>query len=70
MGYFSGCEPSGRVAMNPNSQSLQPPRNFSRQDHLLASIEECDRHIRRFRLQLAAVVTSALLMAVVIAGHS
>jgi len=56
--------------MNPNSQSLQPPRNVSRQDHLLASIEECDRHIRRFRLQLAVVVTSALLVAVVIAGHS
>ena len=56
--------------MNPDSPPLQPPRAFARQEQLLASIEECDRHIRRFRLQLAAIVASALLVAAVIAGHS
>lgn len=56
--------------MNPDSRSLQPPRTFARQDHLLASIEECERHIRRFRLQLAGTVAAALLVAAVIAGHS
>jgi hypothetical protein len=56
--------------MNPGSRSLQPPRTFARQEQLLASIEECDRRIRRFRLQLAGIVASALLVAAVIAGHS
>jgi len=56
--------------MNANSRSLQPPHSFARQEHLLASLQECDRHIRRFRLQLAGIVTSALLAAVLIAACS
>jgi hypothetical protein len=56
--------------MEPDSQPLQPTHTLSRQEHLLAAIEECDRHIRRFRLQLTAIVAFALLAAVVIAGHS
>jgi len=58
------------LAMEPDSQPLQPTHTLSRQEHLLAAIEECDRHIRRFRLQLTAIVAFALLAAVVIAGHS
>lgn len=56
--------------MNPDSRPLQPYPTFARQEHLLAAIEECDRNIRRFRLQLAGIVASALLVALVIAGHS
>lgn len=56
--------------MTPNSRPLQPPPSFARQEYLLASIEECNRHIRRSRLQIAGIVASALLVAVMIAGYS
>ena len=56
--------------MNAHSRSLQPSRYLPRQEYLMASLEECHRHIRNSRLQIVGIVASALLMAAVIAGYA
>ena len=56
--------------MNPDRRPLYSHQAYVRQEHLVASIDELRRHIRRFRLQIGLIVIAALLAATVISGFA
>jgi hypothetical protein len=56
--------------MYPKKRQSQPGDSLGHQDQLAELIDNCNRNVRRYQLQLMGTVLGGLALAMVIAGFS